>query len=96
MEKQIITRYHFLGLYLFFAHIFYALHADLRFSHYRILYPIANPIAGVKGDRPVPYSQLVEWMWPSKAPGAGMAPLPLSSAPDQAELLGVFSVFLSK
>lgn len=28
----------------------------------------------------------MEWMWPSKAPGAGMAPLPLSSAPDQAEL----------
>ena len=42
----------------------------------------------------MPYSQLVEWMWPSKAPGAGMVPLPLSSAPDQAELLGVFSVFL--
>ena len=44
-------------------------------------------LAGVTGDQPVPYSKLVDWLYPmGPAPGAGMSPVPLKQAPDPAEL----------
>ncbi|CAK9038749.1 unnamed protein product [Durusdinium trenchii] len=47
-------------------------------------------LAGVTGDSPVPYSNIVDWLWSvdTKAPGASMTPLPLTAAPadGQAEL----------
>jgi len=40
-------------------------------------------LAGVTGDRPVQYSQLVDWLWPSdsSAPGSSMTPVVLRNAP---------------